>query len=513
MKKLTVFIVLMTVFISSMKADIVVVNGLAYIFDDTNQTASVTGAGGLVDLYYAGDIVIPETVDYAGVTYKVTGIDDGSFRYCYDLHSVTIPGSVTSIGDEVFANCHGLESVKIPGSVTSIGKYSFHGTNLKSIDLPELSVISEGLLSNCKGLTSITIPESVTTIGEVAFADCSSLTSISIPEQVRSLGAYVFQDDTSLVSVELPESLNRINKDTFRGCKNLSSIKLPAALKVISDYAFSGCQGLGSLEFPEALTSIGTSAFEKCTGLKHLIFHGKLEKAGANSFTDCRIENVVVFSQYPRYSINDANFPNAFSERTLRHATLYVPTGELMDFVYNTQWYLFFNIREAALTVSGLSQAKAFKLMDAHTFGFVVYDPVNNEMIMTESRSLDESDSNISWQIVERDGGKCLYNIGAKKYLVFGSDGSMTLTSVPTALEMRDIGNGIAIGEGTSRPWYFVLNDNVMVDNSVTAIDAVSAMDSSPVDYYSTDGRHIQVPGKGITIIRMKDGSVRKIIR
>lgn len=37
--------------------------------------------------------------------------------------------------------------------------------------------------------------------------------------------------------------------------------------------------------------------------------------------------------------------------------------------------------------------------------------------------------------------------------------------------------------------------------------------DSIPTDYYTIDGRHLDTPVKGINIIRMSDGSVRKVIR
>ena len=55
--------------------------------------------------YYKDDIVIPETVDYDGITYSVTSIGDGAFYYCSGLTSVTIPNSVTSIGDNAFNGC------------------------------------------------------------------------------------------------------------------------------------------------------------------------------------------------------------------------------------------------------------------------------------------------------------------------------------------------------------------------------------------------------------------------
>ena len=74
---------------------------------------------------YSGKIVIPETVEYEGVTCHVTSIGSSAFCECSGLTSVTIGNSVTSIGNYAFSYCSGLTSVIIPNSVTSIGDYAF----------------------------------------------------------------------------------------------------------------------------------------------------------------------------------------------------------------------------------------------------------------------------------------------------------------------------------------------------------------------------------------------------
>ena len=100
---------------------------------------------------YSGDVVIPETVTYNDVEYKVTSIGYSAFCGCSGLTSVTIPQGVTSIGDEAFSGCSGLTSVTIPQGVTSIGHQAFY---------------------NCSGLTSVTIPKGVTEIGYETFYGC-----------------------------------------------------------------------------------------------------------------------------------------------------------------------------------------------------------------------------------------------------------------------------------------------------------------------------------------------------
>jgi len=86
---------------------------------------------------YSGNIVIPQTVEYQGQLYPVTGISEKTFYKCKDLTSVTIPNGVVSIGEEAFYDCNALTSVIIPNSIATIGKYAFEFCNaLKSIILP-----------------------------------------------------------------------------------------------------------------------------------------------------------------------------------------------------------------------------------------------------------------------------------------------------------------------------------------------------------------------------------------
>ena len=213
------------------------VGDLYYYLDNDNLQAEVTS---MQSGKYAGDIVIPSSINYEAKTYSVTSIGSSAFEYCSGLTSVTIPNSVTSIGNYAFHGCNGLTSLTIPESVTSIRYQAFYG---------------------CSSLTSVTIPEGVTRIGDLAFRDCTSLTSVTIPNSVTSIGSQAFWGCSGLTSVTIPNSVTFIGSSAFSGCSGLTSVTIPNSVTSIEQYTFYNCSGLTSVNIPESVTSIGSSAF------------------------------------------------------------------------------------------------------------------------------------------------------------------------------------------------------------------------------------------------------------
>ena len=85
---------LLAVFLSlPMLAVEVEIGGIYYeLVAKTKQATVISKSRGKK---YSGDIVIPESVKYSGITCSVTSIGEGAFSYCEGLTSVTIPNSVT----------------------------------------------------------------------------------------------------------------------------------------------------------------------------------------------------------------------------------------------------------------------------------------------------------------------------------------------------------------------------------------------------------------------------------
>ena len=100
-----------------------IINGINYRLNDWTKTAEVIKKGGL----YEGNIIIPETVVFNELTYRVTSIGKKAFAFCNPLTSITIPDSVKRIGWKAFLDCESLAEIIIGNSVKGIGRNAFDG--------------------------------------------------------------------------------------------------------------------------------------------------------------------------------------------------------------------------------------------------------------------------------------------------------------------------------------------------------------------------------------------------
>ena len=132
------FLLLTLLYLSlSARAHDAKVDGIFYNLDATNSTATVTFQGDNYDSYnneYSGDVVIPETVTYNGITYSVTSVGEYFFYGCSGLTSITIPNSVTSVGNDCFNGCSSLTSIyMLPSTPPSTGSNIFYNAPLETV--------------------------------------------------------------------------------------------------------------------------------------------------------------------------------------------------------------------------------------------------------------------------------------------------------------------------------------------------------------------------------------------
>ena len=178
------------------------IDDIQYTIDKNDSTAvSVTGTTGYGDINNKKDLVLPETVEYNGVTYTVTSIGNGAFARKNGLNSIVIPNTVVLIAESAFASNWGLTSIEIPASVVEIGTRAFEWAgNIAEVKFAansQLKILGTSAFSHAKGLKSIELPEGLTTIKNCAFADCNVLESVTIPASVTTIMEHMFDNPSN----------------------------------------------------------------------------------------------------------------------------------------------------------------------------------------------------------------------------------------------------------------------------------------------------------------------------
>ena len=322
-----------------------VVDGIKYYTDNSNPSkVNVTCLDN--NEKYSGDLVIPSTVTYQGITYNVTSINwSYAFNDSPDLRSITFPTSIEIISSPSyndFIGCTSLTAINaigendnyftydgvfyyvntwqktssiavcppgkvgeviIKSDVTNLRYSGFPFTNCFKVTAFRLSGESElwaeedGVIYSkdktkvmlCPpGKASVTLPTNVTNVYSYAFYNNRALKSIVLPDGVTNIGSSAFYNCNNLENINTPSALASIGSNAFYGCNKLTTVPLPDGTTSIPDYEYQGMQGLTHFVVPGTVTSIGKSAFSNCQKLESITIPESVTSIGESCFSGCK---------------------------------------------------------------------------------------------------------------------------------------------------------------------------------------------------------------------------------
>lgn len=462
---------------------------------------------------YSGDITIPEKVSYNGKTLSVTRIGNKAFYYQdtstgTKLTSVKIPNSITSIGTNAFVRAVGLKAIIIPTSVTKI---------------------EFGAFQVCHGLTSIDIPKSVESLGNSVFYNCINLASVQLSSQLQRIEPYTFYNCQSLSSIDIPNNVTSIGKSAFAECASLTSIKIPNRVieiegpevsrgyNTLSDRgflhfdsdkgAFENCTQLTTIELNNGIERIGNKAFAGCFNLRELIIPGSTVELGFDSFRDCPITRLIIN-------------PNKSTPIIISYN--YSGEGRYYNSVYVYDMFTKCPIKELWLG------RRAIRQKDVIDDCFFLEMTDKKGLFGNQIESITFHD-NISEEDVELLSLKGL----PLSRLSFGKGFSVIpdlkdneLDSLIIHNEVPPIATGFSnktfmncrlyVPEG-SKEKYQSANvwknfwNIIELTPSVLGVESAKS-DNIVAEHYGLDGRKLLEPNRGINIIKMSDGTVRKVM-
>lgn len=132
-----------------------------------------------------------------------------------------LPENIKSIGSNAFDGGHKVDTI-IAHGVERVELEAFEScTDLKVIDMPNLTYIGSGAFIECTALTEYVIPQGVATVGAYAFGQCTSLTKVTIPNSIVSFGENEYYSTTK--------------GQIFSGCTNLKNIFVNASVPFTLD--------------------------------------------------------------------------------------------------------------------------------------------------------------------------------------------------------------------------------------------------------------------------------------
>ena len=284
---------------------------------NTVETSSpnIDGSWSRFDQQPSGDLVIPNQVIYQNETFTVTAIGFGSFRYCSNITSVTIPSTVKYIGMWAFFDCTSLVSINFPYTPVYVEEFSFHSTGwYENQPFGQLAFLGNTLYKykGCTRITedySIEIPSNTNSIAGRAFSTdsywgpdtgtYSPLVSVSIPSCVKYIGGNAF-NACKLADVNLPESLEQLGLYSFSNT-NIRNITIPHKVRSITS-AFMHNDSLTTvillaehLQDDSAMHAFSFAPFLYCPNFKKVIIGNNVTCIIDNLFHGCsRLDSIII---------------------------------------------------------------------------------------------------------------------------------------------------------------------------------------------------------------------------
>ena len=338
----------------------------------TNQTNDATNYNTL------NEVEIPETVEYNGITYIVSGIDHYAFAYAGNLQSITIPKNIKAIGNYAFADCDNLQTITftskepphifydsftymhydvqvyVPcGAVSayqSVGidyaqelpaEYDIHIPNtvgsggLARVDYnticrtqisanPDFGYYfvqwSDGNTDNPRILELIQDTVLTAEFAQIISGQCGDNLYWSYDKSNQSISITGSGDMYKYTSERQPCWVH------FK--EEIKMVTTSNSVTSIGSYAFSDCSALTSITIPNSVTTIGQYAFANCEKLGTLVLGDKIKEIGDYAFKECnKLYHIYCYAPEPPV-IEENVFTNY-------NVNLYVPCNYLDSYKYD----------------------------------------------------------------------------------------------------------------------------------------------------------------------------------
>ena len=435
---------------------------------------------------------------------QITKLETGLFRDCVNLTSIDIPESVTEIGDECFLGCTSLTKLDIPAAVTKIGTSLISKTAVPEIGLAAGNrdfVLIDGVLYGADkrllyavpmtGKSEVNVEAGCVGINGGAFWGCQ-VTKVTLPEGMLAIDDYAFCQ-SELAEINFPATMTYIGEQGFAATK-LTEVELPANMPYILDGAFAGCENLVSVTIPSGVKLIYNHAFHNDT---------KLASVTCLGATAPEIDDVYETYDSPFYGVPETT-------------PLYVPKGSVASY-QEAGWGTYFKITESdqsTFAYTSITPANGAEIAagDVEMSFIVTFADDISVVDFGPDATLRKDDATTGTKI-EPDLYWKATKENDKAVKVFGMD-------YDSFIQLFKVEDGVTyymtIPAGIVQNAAGDKNGEIVISftgNSSLGIGSIGTDGVFETERFDINGRKVGPGYKGVTIIRMTDGSVRKAMQ
>lgn len=456
------------------------------------------------------------------VSSKCIGINGGAF-WGSEVSKVTLPEGVLAIDDYAFCQS-ALAEINFPSSLTYIGEQGFADTKL----------------------TDVTLPENMPYVFDGAFAGCAQLTSVTIPSGVKLIYNHAFHNDTRITSMtclgsvapELDDVYETYDSPFF-GIPETTPCYIPKGS--LASYQDAGWASYFKLVETESAT-LGTVSITPGDGTvlgRYAEMKVEIEFASEVTVVDANPEvylrkgselsgSVVASDAGWRVNMAGKNavrvwsddgdgYTQTFTPEQDAEYYLIIPAGIVKsnDGALNERIVVKWTGPAApkplevvsvtpadGTTLSGGYFDMKFLITFADNITILDYGP---DACLRESSPVDgkEISPDLGWKAVKENDNTLNVWASDYDYCVQSfkvNDNLVYYMTIPAGIVQNAAGDK---------------NEEIVIElkGATAGVDGISVdTDLLPVEHYDLTGRVISADAKGIHIVRMSDGSARKIM-
>ena len=406
---------------------------------------------------------------------------------------VVLPDDIITIRAHAFSCSRDIRSVTVNEGVTKIEDYTFAYSNIQRVNLPVSIVdIGNNSFAGCLLLYDVNIQGPVKSIGDNAFQFCSNLPLIELPSSVQSIGKCAFQECSRLKGIDLPKGLTVISSQTFQNCISLENVVFPKALTAIGSCAFMGCK-LQSIEIDDNITEIGDSAFmftwagTSLYNVKVTVKGNSIKHMGKYAFYTEHDKLVKIYSDIPPL-IEEMSFGNywgnPYEHTSPSSMTIHVKKGLLATYKEAEGWDLY--------TIIDDLDGEAVATIDNPTYSISIGEVGQASVTIKPDAVVNTS---VKWSVDNSDIVFIDQNTGQFIGLQVGE------TPIHAEITAVYAGEQIAL----SATALVMVRDPSFIQNIYSLGENISTV-------INLDGTRASHKKNGIKIVRMSDGSVKKVL-